>query len=291
MNTRRIGQAEVSALGLGCMNLSHAYGTPPAPEAAEALLLRALDLGVTHFDTAALYGFGSNETLLGSVLSPHRNRLFLASKCGMTGIDGRRVIDGRPEVLKQTCEAALKRLRTDHIDLYYLHRWDKQVPIEESIGALSRLVEAGKIVGIGLSEVSTDTLRRAHAEHPISALQNRLCKRELRSLRQGTAAPLFLKEGSRAQTIGSVFRQPALAKTLQRLALMGVEDFYHGQLAKNIHNDMRKNDGLLPQDDLAQVPQPLERKPVSCNFEGLRVITYPPPGAGRTNGAEPHIGE
>jgi aryl-alcohol dehydrogenase-like predicted oxidoreductase len=171
MNTRPIGQIQVSAIGLGCMNLSHAYGTPPSPKEAEALLLRALDLGVTHFDTAALYGFGANEELVGRALAPHRDKIFLASKCGMTGVDGKRVIDGRPEVLKQTCEAALKRLRTDHIDLYYLHRWDKQVPIEESMGALSELVKEGKIGAIGLSEVSADTLRKAHGVHPISALQ------------------------------------------------------------------------------------------------------------------------
>jgi aryl-alcohol dehydrogenase-like predicted oxidoreductase len=154
------------------MNLSHAYGTPPPPEDAQALLLRALDLGVTHFDSAALYGFGANESLVGKALSPHRNRFFLASKCGMTGVDGKRVIDGRPETLVRTCDEALKRLRTDRIDLYYLHRWDRQVPIEESVGGLSRLVEAGKILDIGLSEVSADTLRRAHAEHPIGALQS-----------------------------------------------------------------------------------------------------------------------
>jgi hypothetical protein len=171
MNTRRIGQTEVPAIGLGCMNLSHAYGTPPAPEAAETLLLRALELGVTHFDTAALYGFGTNETLVGRVLARHRERIYLASKCGMTGVDGKRVIDGRPQTLRRTCDEALQRLRTDRIDLYYLHRWDRQVPVEESVGELSRLVEAGKILGIGLSEVCADTLRRAHAEHPISALQ------------------------------------------------------------------------------------------------------------------------
>lgn len=171
MSTRRIGQINVPAIGLGCMNLSHAYGTPPAPEDAEALLLRALDLGVTHFDTAALYGFGKNETLVGRVLSSHRDRIFLASKCGMTGVNGKRVIDGRPETLRRTCEEALRRLRTDRIDLYYLHRWDREVPIEESVGELSRLIEAGKILAIGLSEVSAATLRRAHAEHPITALQ------------------------------------------------------------------------------------------------------------------------
>jgi hypothetical protein len=172
MNTRKIGQTEVSTLGLGCMNLSHAYGTPPDVAIAEALLLRALDLGVTHFDTAALYGFGANETLVGKVLSSHRDKIFLASKCGMTGVDGKRVIDGRPATLRRTCDEALKRLRTDRIDLYYLHRWDRQVPIEESVGGLSRLVEEGKILGIGLSEVSADTLYRAHAEHPVAALQS-----------------------------------------------------------------------------------------------------------------------
>lgn len=172
MQQRRIGEFSVSALGLGCMNLSHAYGTPPTPEQAEALLLRALDHGINFFDTAALYGFGANETLVGRVLKLHRKKIVLASKCGMTGVDGKRVIDGRPATLKRTCDEALQRLQTDVIDLYYLHRWDKQVPIEESVGALGDLVRAGKIRGIGLSEVSAPTLRRAHAEHPIAALQN-----------------------------------------------------------------------------------------------------------------------
>ena len=172
MQQRRLGPFSVSALGLGCMNLSHAYGTPPAPEAAEALLLRALDHGINFFDTAALYGFGANETLLGRVLKPHRAKIVLASKCGMTGVDGKRVIDGRPATLKRTCDEALARLQTDVIDLYYLHRWDRQVPIEESVGALADLVRAGKIRAIGLSEVSAPTLRRARAVHPIAALQN-----------------------------------------------------------------------------------------------------------------------
>lgn len=174
--TRSLGPFQVSPIGLGCMNLSHAYGVPPSPELAAGLLLRALDLGVTHFDTAALYGFGANEELVGRVLAPHRHRFTLASKCGMTGVtqpDGSkvRVIDGRPETIKATCEAALKRLRTDVIDLYYLHRWDKSVPIEDSVGALGQLVQAGKIRAVGLSEVSAATLRRAHAVHPIAALQ------------------------------------------------------------------------------------------------------------------------
>ncbi|GMU49253.1 MAG: aldo/keto reductase [Candidatus Desulfobacillus denitrificans] len=172
MQQRRIGTASTSAIGLGCMNLSNAYGTPPSDEAAASLLLRALDRGITHFDTAALYGFGKNETLVGRVLKPHRRKIFLASKCGMTGVDGKRVIDGRPETLKRTCEGSLQRLQTDVIDLYYLHRWDRQVPIEDSVGALAGLVRQGKVRMIGLSEVSAATLRRAHAVHPIAALQS-----------------------------------------------------------------------------------------------------------------------
>ncbi|HSV46649.1 MAG TPA: aldo/keto reductase [Ramlibacter sp.] len=176
MQQRNIGPFQVSAIGLGCMNLSHAYGTPPSPEQGEQVLLAALDAGVTLFDTAALYGFGANETLVGRVMKPHRQRFTLTSKGGLGGVKGddsvmRRVIDGRPESLRQNCEDSLKRLQTDVIDLYYLHRWDKKVPIEDSVGALSRLVEQGKVRAIGLSEVSAATLRKAHAVHPIAAVQ------------------------------------------------------------------------------------------------------------------------
>ena len=177
MHYRQLGPFSVSAISLGCMNLSHAYGAPVSAAQGERVLLAALDAGVTMFDTAALYGFGANETLVGNVLSKHRSRFTLASKCGMTGVDAAgdgklvRVIDGRPETIRATCEAALKRLQTDVIDLYYLHRWDKQVPIEDSVGALAELVAAGKIRTLGLSEVSAATLRRAHAVHPITALQ------------------------------------------------------------------------------------------------------------------------
>jgi hypothetical protein len=154
------------------MNLSHAYGRPPAPEEGARLLRRALELGVDFFDTAALYGFGANESLLGEALKGQRHRYVLASKCGMTGVDGKRVIDGRPETLRSTCENALNRLHTDVIDLYYLHRRDFKVPIEDSVGALADLVTAGKVRAIGLSEVSADTVRRAHAVHPVSAVQS-----------------------------------------------------------------------------------------------------------------------
>jgi aryl-alcohol dehydrogenase-like predicted oxidoreductase len=172
MLTRAIGGVRVPAIGLGCMNLHHAYGAPPSREAAVTLLRRALDIGVTHFDTAALYGFGRNEELIGSVLAADRKHIYLASKCGMTVIDGARVLDGRPGALKKTCLESLARLKTDVIDLYYLHRLDKRVPIEESVGGLKDLLSAGHIRGIGLSEVSADTLRRAHAVHAITAVQS-----------------------------------------------------------------------------------------------------------------------
>src|SRR5271170_1091714 len=170
---RKLGPFTVSSIGLGCMNLSHAYGVPPSPDVAAGVLLRALDLGVTHFDTAALYGFGANEELLGRILAPLRSQFTLASKCGAQGVKSasgmRRVIDGSPATLKQTCEDSLRRLKTEVIDLYYLHRWDKAVPIEDSVSALGDLVRAGKIRAVGLSEVSAATLRRAHAVHPIAA--------------------------------------------------------------------------------------------------------------------------
>lgn len=169
--TRRIGPFTVSAIGLGCMNLSHAY--LPRPDAAEAerLLLHALDAGVTFLDTAALYGFGANEELLGRTVMHRRAEFTLASKCVLGGSDGKRGLDGSPEAIARTLEESLRRLRTEHIDLYYLHRLDPNVPIEDSVGALARAVESGKIGAIGLSEMSAATLRRAHAVHAIAAMQ------------------------------------------------------------------------------------------------------------------------
>jgi aryl-alcohol dehydrogenase-like predicted oxidoreductase len=177
MKTRKLGLFNVSEIGLGCMNLSHAYGEPISAEQGERVLLAALDSGVTLFDTATLYGFGANETLVGKVLKNHRHKFTLASKCGLHGVDvagdGKlvRVIDGSPATIRKNCEDSLRRLQTDVIDLYYLHRWDKKVPIEDSVGALSELVQKGHIRSIGLSEVSATTLRKAHSVHPITAVQ------------------------------------------------------------------------------------------------------------------------
>jgi aryl-alcohol dehydrogenase-like predicted oxidoreductase len=178
MQQRQIGPFRVSAIGLGCMNLSHAYGAPPSVADAERLLLQAVDRGVTLFDTAALYGFGANETLVGRVLKPYRHRITLCSKGGMTGQPVgpggalQRVIDGRPEAIRRDVDASLQRLGTDVIDLYYLHRWHKAVPIEESVGEMARLQAEGKVQALGLSEVSAATLRRAHAVAPIAAVQS-----------------------------------------------------------------------------------------------------------------------
>ena len=170
MHTRPLGPFNVSAIGLGCMSLSHAYGPPPPRAQAEAVLKGALDAGYSFLDTAAVYGLGDNETLVGEVLGSRRSEFTLASKCGLSR-GTQRELNGRPEALKATCEESLGRLKTDVIDLYYLHRWDKRVPIEDSVGALAELVAEGKIRAIGLSEVSAPTLRKAHAVHPIAALQ------------------------------------------------------------------------------------------------------------------------
>lgn len=172
LTPRTIAGTDVGPVGFGWMNLSHAYGPLPSREDAAKLLLHALDAGVTHFDTATIYGATANETLLGETLSGRRDEFFLASKGGMVSEGGQRVLDGRPEALRAHVDASLARLRTDRIDLYYLHRWDRSVPIEESVGALGGMVREGKIGAVGLSEIGTDALRRAHAEYPIAALQN-----------------------------------------------------------------------------------------------------------------------
>lgn len=162
----------LSRLGLGCMSLSHAYGVPPSEEEGLAVIRGALDAGVTHLDTATLYGGGRNERLVGRAIAGRRDEIVLASKGGMAIVDGVRVIDGRPETLRAQVDASLRRLAVERIDLYYLHRWDKRVPIADSVGALAAAVDAGKIGAIGLSEVSVARLREARAVAPIAAVQN-----------------------------------------------------------------------------------------------------------------------
>jgi aryl-alcohol dehydrogenase-like predicted oxidoreductase len=172
MQTRRLGASlNVATIGLGCMGMSGTYGEVDLDEAA-ATLLRAVDLGVTFFDTADSYGLGQNETFIGEVLKAARDRLVLATKFGsVRHADGSRGVCGRPDYVRSACEASLKRLGTDRIDLYYQHRVDRDVPIEETVGAMAELVAEGKVLHLGLSEAAADTIRRAHAVHPIAALQ------------------------------------------------------------------------------------------------------------------------
>ena len=173
MQQRKLGPFTVSAIGLGCMNVSMGYGPRIADDEAGRLFNAALDQGYSFLDTASLYGLGHNESLIGEYLKSRRDDYVLASKCGFSRTeDGKTVMDGRPEVLMQTCEDSLRRLDTDVIDLYYLHRIDPKVPVEESVGALARMVQQGKVRTIGLSEICADSLRRAHAVHPITAVQS-----------------------------------------------------------------------------------------------------------------------
>ena len=166
-----IGTRAVRPVGLGCMNIAWAYGRPPGAAEAARLLDQAIDLGYEHLDTARVYGLGKSESLIGETLHGRRNRFVLASKTGILVDGDQRRIDCRPEFIRAALEESLRLLRTDHVDLYYLHRFDVNVPIEESVGALGDLVKEGKIGGIGLSEMSAPTLRRAHAVHPVTAMQ------------------------------------------------------------------------------------------------------------------------
>jgi len=171
---RRLGSLEVSALGLGCMGMSEFYG--PTDEAESiATVHRALELGITLLDTADMYGPFVNEELVGKAIRGQRDRVVLATKCGIVRDTERRTVrglNGRPDYILKSCDASLRRLGVDHVDLYQLHRMDPNVPIEESVGAMAQLVKAGKTRAIGLSEVGPNTLRRAAKVHPIASLQS-----------------------------------------------------------------------------------------------------------------------
>lgn len=173
MNTRSLGSLTVSALGLGCMGMSEFYGPGDEDESLRTID-RALELGVTLLDTADMYGPFTNEELVGRALRGRRDRVVLATKCGIVrdaADPTKRGVDGSPAYIKRACEGSLKRLDTDVIDLYQLHRVDPNTPIEESVGAMADLVREGKVRAIGLSEANANTLRRAHAVHPLASIQ------------------------------------------------------------------------------------------------------------------------
>jgi len=171
MKTRAIAGTELHPVGLGCMNLSWAYGTPPSPNEGARLLNRALELGYNHLDTARIYGAGQNEALIGETLKGRRGEFFLASKCGIT-VDGpKRGVDCSPAAITEAVDESLRLLQTDNIDLYYMHRFDPKVPIADSVGALARAIETGKIGAYGVSEWSARHIREAHSVHPVGAVQ------------------------------------------------------------------------------------------------------------------------
>lgn len=176
MKKRMLGKSglEVSAIGLGCMGMSHGYGTPGDRQEMVSLLHSAVEKGVTFFDTAEVYAHGSanNEELVGEGLKPYRDKVVLATKCGIKMVDGKQVVDGRPEVIRKSIEGSLKRLQTDYVDLYYLHRVDQAVPIEDVAETMKDLMTQGKIRHWGLSEAGVQTIRRAHAVCPLAAVES-----------------------------------------------------------------------------------------------------------------------
>jgi aryl-alcohol dehydrogenase-like predicted oxidoreductase len=225
---RDLGQQglQVSAIGLGCMGMSDFYG--PADEATNLKVLHhSIDIGVTFFDTADMYGVGANERLISQVLKTRRNEVVLATKFGIRrGANGERLgLSGRPEYVREACDASLQRLGVDHIDLYYQHRVDPTVPIEETVGAMGDLVKAGKVRYLGLSEASGKTVKRAHAVHPISALQTEysLWTRDLES----DALPVCQKLG-----VGIVPYSPLgrgfLTGAINSIEELAADDFRRG---------------------------------------------------------------
>ena len=212
---RTLAGRELNPIGLGCMGLSHGYGAALSPEDGARLLNHALDLGYDHFDTANIYGAGRNEELIGAAISHRRGEFFLASKTGILFDGPKRGTDCHPTSITASLDASLKRLNTDHLDLFYMHRFDPVVPIAESVGAMARAIEAGKIRAYGVSEWSSAHIAEAHGVHPMAAVQTEysLWTRNVElgvlatTARLGIALVAFSPVGRGA--FGGVFRNPA----------------------------------------------------------------------------------
>jgi aryl-alcohol dehydrogenase-like predicted oxidoreductase len=210
---------EVSAIGFGCMSLSGVYGASDDAEGI-ALIHEALDRGITFLDTSDMYGFGHNEELVGKAIKGRRSEVVLATKFGNLGGRGGKIADGRPEYVVSACEASLKRLGVEVIDLYYQHRIDPTVPIEETIGAMAKLVEEGKVRALGISEARPETIRRAHAVHPLAAVQNEFsllyrteAEQTLQTTRQLTIGFVAYSPLGRGLLTGAVEDAAALSET------------------------------------------------------------------------------
>ena len=223
MQQRTLGKSSlsVSAIGLGCMSMSNVYGKGDDAESI-AVVHRALDLGVNFLDSSDMYGWGQNEELLGKALRGRRDRVVLATKFGnLRKPDGTAGVNGRPEYVPQACDASLKRLGVETIDLYYQHRVDPSVPIEETVGAMSRLVEKGKVRFLGLSEAAPTTIRRAHTVHPITALQSEF----------------------------SLLYRVEAEETLPTLRELGIAFVAYSPLGRSLLTGCTKSAAEIPQDD------------------------------------------
>jgi aryl-alcohol dehydrogenase-like predicted oxidoreductase len=242
---RRLGSSalEVSAIGLGCMSLSGAYGDSP-DEAGIALIHAALERGITLLDTSDMYGFGHNEELVGKAIKGRRDQIILATKFGNLGGRGGKVADGRPEYVLSSCEASLKRLGVDVIDLYYQHRVDPTVPVEDTFGAMAKLVEQGKVRALGISEARPATIRRAHATHPIAAVQNEF----------------------------SLLYRTEAEETLQTTRELGISFVAYSPLGRGLMTGAVENPESLPQSDARRRHPRFAAENLSANLALVRRV-------------------